>query len=823
AHMAHPWLEDCCVVVRKHVNVYADVSARFYRPWSFYNGMRYAYEWAVVDKLLFGTDYPVSTPEENFNGSDSLTYTISDGKGGSASADVTITVDPVNDAPIAADQSVSTSEDASVAITLTASDVDEGDVLTFEVISGPANGSLSGSAPELTYTPNPDFNGEDGFTFRVSDGLASDQGTVSISVGAANDPPVAVNDEAATDEDTPVTIDVLANDTDDDGDALSVASVTQGANGSVVINVDGTVTYTPNENFSGSDSFTYTATDGELVSDPAMVTVLVNLAGDLIADEPVDPIEGGTVTTDIGVSIEIPSGSLSEAVNIQIGTYEVLPPDAPPLAGMLFYFGPSGTTFDPPATITVPYDPLLLPEGFNPDDLVLLIYNEGDGTWEEGLNSTVDTDALTITGQTTHFSGFAAGLLLDRAPYCIGLSPVAIDEDAQSSKIIGNLADYFADPNFGDQLKFDVDTLDEGLHALYITQDLSLVAEPILNFFGDVRIVITATDLTGLSVSDTLLLTIISVNDAPVFLATVADAYTINEDQLLRIHLSAEDLEGDDVTFSAASDTSAVTTLIQDTTLLAAPIQNWYGTANIVVSASDGQDVTYLDPFILTVESVNDEPSEFDLLEPDADALFHVETSQLDDYLTFTWKEVTDPDDPVSYTFTLSDTGGTYFTYDTTTSVTEVRIPYAYIVSAITNQDLKMATFEWTVVAIAGSDMVEASNGPNNLTIDINTLAVTSESHLPQFFALHQNYPNPFNPVTTLKYELPAYCQVLLVIYDMRGREVVRLVDGYESAGYNKVVWNSGDAFGRPVPSGVYFARLITSEYTRVIKMTLVR
>jgi len=68
AHLAHPWLEDCLVVVRKHPNVYADVSARYYRPWSFYNGMRYAYEWAVMDKLLFGTDYPVSTPQENING-----------------------------------------------------------------------------------------------------------------------------------------------------------------------------------------------------------------------------------------------------------------------------------------------------------------------------------------------------------------------------------------------------------------------------------------------------------------------------------------------------------------------------------------------------------------------------------------------------------------------------------------------------------------------------------------------------------------------------------------------------------------------------------
>ena len=67
AHIGHPWLEDCMVVIRKHPNVYADVSGRFYRPWSFYNGMRLAYEWAVFNKLLFGTDYPVTTPQETID------------------------------------------------------------------------------------------------------------------------------------------------------------------------------------------------------------------------------------------------------------------------------------------------------------------------------------------------------------------------------------------------------------------------------------------------------------------------------------------------------------------------------------------------------------------------------------------------------------------------------------------------------------------------------------------------------------------------------------------------------------------------------------
>jgi len=68
AHIGHPWLVDCLVVIRKHPNVYADISGQFLRPWQFYNGMRLAYEWAQFDKLLFASDFPVTTPQETIDG-----------------------------------------------------------------------------------------------------------------------------------------------------------------------------------------------------------------------------------------------------------------------------------------------------------------------------------------------------------------------------------------------------------------------------------------------------------------------------------------------------------------------------------------------------------------------------------------------------------------------------------------------------------------------------------------------------------------------------------------------------------------------------------
>jgi hypothetical protein len=89
---------------------------------------------------------------------------------------------------------------------------------------------------------------------------------------------------------------------------------------------------------------------------------------------------------------------------------------------------------------------------------------------------------------------------------------------------------------------------------------------------------------------------------------------------------------------------------------------------------------------------------------------------------------------------------------------------------------------------------------------------------LPSVFALHQNYPNPFNPVCTIRYDLPQASNVVLIVYDIIGREVARLVDGFMELGYHGVQWN-----GRDFASGIYIARLVTLEYSKSIKMVLLK
>jgi hypothetical protein len=243
-------------------------------------------------RLTFDSNFSTNgrliyTPLPNFTGSDIFTFKLNDGEVDSAPATVSINVAP-NLLPVAKPHSVTTVEDTPIEIRLMGSDPDS-DPLAYSMITDPSHGSLKGTAPNLTYTPNPNFNGSDSFTFKINDGAAdSAPATVSIMVSPVNDPPVANDDTATTREDTPVvTIDVLANDTDVDNvgrylylDTFSVTAVSQGANGSVTINPDNTLTYSPNANFSGSDTFTYTISDNKGLTDTAKVNVTVNMVND---------------------------------------------------------------------------------------------------------------------------------------------------------------------------------------------------------------------------------------------------------------------------------------------------------------------------------------------------------------------------------------------------------------------------------------------------------------------------------------------------------------------------------------------------------------
>jgi len=225
------------------------------------------------------TGYFEYTPNDNYHGSDQFTVKVTDTSLAEGSASITITIESIEDVPVADSQNVTIQEDdISVPITLGGSDGD-GDALNYLVVLGPSNGSLSGTPPNLTYTPNLNFNGIDTLTFKVNDTNAdSNVATVTVTVNPVNDAPVAVDDSASVTQDSgPNTINVLANDSDVDGDTLSVSALSPAMYG--LTSTDGLgVTYVPNAGFCGSDVFTYVVTDDDpnpLSSNQATVTLVV--------------------------------------------------------------------------------------------------------------------------------------------------------------------------------------------------------------------------------------------------------------------------------------------------------------------------------------------------------------------------------------------------------------------------------------------------------------------------------------------------------------------------------------------------------------------
>lgn len=207
-----------------------------------------------------------------------LTIKAVDLSGLTAETSLLVEVKNVNESPVAAADSAIVAEDGAVVVEVLANDADVDSVISVSSVTQGSNGTVSTDGTTVTYTPAPDYNGEDAFTYTVTDGELAATAAVSVKVNAVNDIPVAVDDSAVVDEDHAVTVAVLTNDSDVDSE-LSVKSVTQGANGTVSTNGI-TVTYTPVVDYNGSDSFTYTVTDGELTA-TATVTVTVNSVVDI--------------------------------------------------------------------------------------------------------------------------------------------------------------------------------------------------------------------------------------------------------------------------------------------------------------------------------------------------------------------------------------------------------------------------------------------------------------------------------------------------------------------------------------------------------------
>ena len=276
-----------------------------------------------------GTDYAAAgnaltlyfVPAANWSGVTGFQFTVTDAGGltDSTPATASITVGAVNDAPVALGESYSVTEDFALSVPFGAgvlandTDVDTAP-LTAVLDAGPANGSITFNPNgSFTYIPNANFNGVDTFAYHAFDGsLSSATTTVTITVDPADDSPVATGDVYVAAEDAPLAIaapGVLANDTGLGDGGLTLTVTTGPANGSVVLNADGSFTYTPTANFSGPDGFTYQVRDGDGDVSTATVSITVDPADDL----PVANGDAYVTTEDAPLTIATPGVLANDA------------------------------------------------------------------------------------------------------------------------------------------------------------------------------------------------------------------------------------------------------------------------------------------------------------------------------------------------------------------------------------------------------------------------------------------------------------------------------------------------------------------------------
>ena len=487
------------------------------------------------------------TPDPDYVGPDSFGFVANDGTVDSNEATVTITVIPVNDQPVASDQSPTTDEDTPVDFTLTATDVD-GDALTFSVVTQPLNGSLSLNGAIATYTPDLNYFGPDSFTFKANDGVDdSNVATVSITINSVNDPPVANDQSSTTNEDIPV--DFTLTSADVEGDALTYSIVTQPVNGLATLN--GTIaTYTPDLNFFGSDSFTFVANDGIADSIEATVTITVNS----VNDPPTANFIANPPSGVVPLTVDFDASGSSD-VDGTISTYA-------------WDFGDANIGSE-----------INVSHAFTVEDTYQVTLTITDN---EGALDTVSTSITVVAA--------------NEPPVANGQSTSTDEDTPVDITLSGTDSD-------GDSLTYSIVDQPANGSVVLIGADATYTPGPDYN--GSDSFTFKANDGFEDGNTATITITINPINDAPV----ANDQYPItNEDTPIDITLTATDIEGDALTYSLTSQPSFGTVTLNGNIATYTPPLNYYGSSSFTFIASDGTDDSNTAVVTVTVNEVNDQP-----------------------------------------------------------------------------------------------------------------------------------------------------------------------------------------------------------------------
>ncbi|EOJ3674963.1 tandem-95 repeat protein [Vibrio parahaemolyticus] len=631
------------------------------------------------------------TPQIDDDTEVSFTFDIIDDEDLVVSGSANLDILPINDAPNAKNDVITTEEDTAVTIDVLVNDSDvEGDVLSIQSASVPSEqGSVDIVDGKLVFTPAENFNGEATITYIVTDGDLTDEAKVTVTVTPVNDSPVAVDDTTSIQEDTAVTIDVLTNDTDVDGDTLSIQSASVPSDQGTVEIVDGKLVFTPAENFNGDAEITYTVTDGQL-TDEAKVTVTVNPVNDapIIKVDAVESITEDAVNTDTVVATltvrdtDTPEDQLTVSLENNSNGYFVLVGDEVKLTQ---------------AGVDV----------VNNDELNLKGLTISASV-SDGVNPTAsDSDSLIVNR-------------VNDAPTIKVDAVESITEDAVSTDTVVATLTVRDTDTPEDQLTVSLENNSNGYFVLVgnevkLTQaGVDAVNNDELNL-KDLTISASVSDGVNLTANDSDSLIVNRVNDAPVAKDDIA---TTQEDTAVTIDAlpNDTDADGDKLSIESASVPKEQGTVeVVDGKLVFTPAENFNGDAEITYTVTDGQ-LTDEAKVTVTVNPVNDAPT----IKVDAVESINEDAVSTDTVVaTLTVRDTDTPEDQL--TVSLENNSNGYFVL----VGNEVKLTQAGV-DAVNNDELNLK--DLTISASVSDGVNPTANDSDSLIVNRVNDAPTVEN-----------------------------------------------------------------------------------------------
>jgi uncharacterized protein (TIGR03382 family) len=642
------------------------------------------------------------TPAANYNGPDSFTYTLTDGNGTTATATVTVTVTGVDDAPTAVDDTATVAEDGNVLVDVLANDTNLVDLpVAVTAVSTPAHGTAVIVGTQVRYTPAADYSGPDSFTYTLTDGNGTTAtATVDVTVTGVDDAPVAVADTATVAEDAAVTTAVLGNDTGLGDGPLVVTIAIEPSHGTVVVNGDGTLTYTPDPDYHGPDTYSYTVTDAD--GDPATAAVAVTVTS--VDDVPLATADVAPVVEDTETPIDVLGNDTGLGDGPIVVTITIEPSH-----GTVVVNGDNTVTYTPDPDYVGP-----------------------------------DTFSYTVTDADNQSSTAAVAVTVsdvDDVPTAADDTATVVEDTATLIDILGN------DTGLGDGPIVVTFPTPPAHGTLTLEADNTVTYTPAPEYSGPDSFEYTVTDNDGQTSTATVSIAVTGVDDAP---DATDDTATVAEDTATPIAVLANDTglgDGPIAVTITAQPAHGTVVVNPDNTVTYTPDPDYHGPDSFEYTVTDGDGQTATGAVAVTVSPVDDVPvavadassAAEDTATPiavlgndtglgDGPVTVTITTPPahgtvvVNDDNTVTYTPDPDYSGPDTFSYTVTDADGQTSTATVTIEVTSVSDTPAAVADAVTATEDAPATFPVLAndTGLGDGPIVVTATDPAHGTVVVN-------------------------------------------------------------------------------------------------------